>query len=234
MPPNRLKGKGAHRSTVDSKEGQPILTYIIIVISVVVMLLATVYSDSGMLYDEYALRASYFTHGMRVISIFTYMFIHSDWIHLILNCFALWGVGTIMEREIGSLRFGVVFLASSIVAGLQHVLLNPASTTFFVGASGAVFGILATLFLLAPFKRTSLFVVPLPAVLVGALIASIELASVAWANGGILPNDVQIAGFAMGAILSFWIDTKKAIKGLAIGAGVVIIVYLFGVFFNLI
>jgi membrane associated rhomboid family serine protease len=219
---------------VNSKEGRPILTYVIIVVSVIVMIHATITSASSLLYDEYALRASYFTHGMRVISIVTYMFIHSDWIHLILNCFALWGVGTIMEREIGSARFGIVFLTSGVISGLEHVILNPASTEVFVGASGAVFGALATLFLLSPFKRTSLFVVPLPAMLVGVLIASIELASVAWASGGVLANDVQIAGFVTGAALSFWIDTKKAIKGLAIGAGVVIILYMFGLFFNLI
>lgn len=217
-----------------SEEGRPFLTYVIIVVSVIVMLLVTITSAPNLLLDEYALRASYFTHGMRVISIVTYMFIHSDWIHLILNCFALWGIGTIMEREIGSARFGIVFLASGVISGLEHVILYPASTEFFVGASGAVFGVLATLFLLSPFKRTSLFVVPLPAILVGVLMASIELASVAWAGGGVLASDVQIAGFITGATLSFWIDVKKAIKGLAIGAGVVIILYLLGLFFNLI
>lgn len=217
-----------------AKEGKPIFTYIIIAISVVVMLLATVSPSTALLYDEYALHASYFTHGMRLVGVVTYMFIHSDWVHLILNCFALWGVGMIMENEIGSVKFGMVFLASGVVAGLEHVVLNPGSTVAFVGASGAIFGALATLFLLSPFKRTPLFVVPLPAILVGILITSIELASVAWANGGLFPNDVQIAGFVAGAVLSFWIDTKRAIKGLAIGAGAVIVLYMFGVFFNLI
>ncbi len=90
------------------------------------------------------------------------------------------------------------------------------------------------MFLLAPFKKTTLFVVPLPAALIGFLVAAVELASVAWASGGQLVNDVQIAGFLTGAAMSFWVDTKRAIKGLAIGAGVVIILYMLGLFFNLI
>jgi len=230
-----LKGLGGSSFTVKSKEGRPTLTYGIIIVSVIVMLHATIFpAVSSLLYDEYALRPSYFTHGMRVISVVTYMFIHADWVHLILNCFALWGVGTIMEREVGPGRFGVVFFASGVASGLIHVVLNPGSTEAIVGASGAVFGALATLFLLSPFKRTSLFVVPLPTLLIGVLMASIELASVAWAGGAIVASDVQIVGFVTGAALSFWIDVKRAIKGLAIGAGVVIILYLFGMFFGVI
>lgn len=217
-----------------SKEGRPILTYVIIVVSTIIMLHATVTSASSLIIDEYALRASYFAHGMRIISIFTYMFIHADFVHLLLNCFALFCVGSIMEREIGSVRFGLIFLVSGIIAGLEHVITHPASTEVFVGASGAVFGLLATLFLLAPFKKTQLFVVPLPAVLIGFLVAAVELGSVAWASGGQLVNDVQVAGFLTGAAMSFWVDTKRAIKGLAIGAGVVILLYMIGLFFNLI
>jgi len=219
---------------VKGKEGRPILTYVIIVVSVIIMLHATVTSASSLIIDEYALRASYFTHGMRIISIFTYMFIHADFVHLLLNCFALFCVGSIMERELGSIRFGLIFLASGVIAGLEHVITHASSADAFVGASGSIFGLLATLFLLSPFKKTQLFVVPLPAALIGFLVAAIELGSVAWASGGQLVNDVQVAGFLTGAAMSFWVDTKRAIKGLAIGAGVVIVLYMIGLFFNLI
>ncbi len=215
-------------------EGKPLLTYGIIAVSVIVMILASVTSASGVLLDEYALRPSYVTQGMRIVSVVTYSFIHSDWVHLILNCFALLVVGTIMEGEVGSVRFGIVFLASGVISGLIHVILNPASTSLLVGSSGAVFGALATLFLLTPSKKTTLFAVPLPAILVGVLLASIELAGAAWAGGGVLASDVQIAGFVTGAALSFWIDLKRAIKWLSIGAGAVIILYVLGLFFNLI
>jgi membrane associated rhomboid family serine protease len=222
--------------SVKSKEGRPILTYVVIAVSALVMLHETVLpaSASSLLYDEYALSPSYITHGMRIISIVSYMFLHADWVHLILDSFALWGVGTIMEKEIGSARFGIVFLASGVIAGLSHVVLNPSSTIALVGASGAVFGALATLFLLSPFKKTTIFVVPVPAIIIGVLMVSVELASFVWASGMLAANDVQVIGFVTGAVLSFWIDAKRALKWLAIGAGVAIIIYMLGMYLGVI
>jgi membrane associated rhomboid family serine protease len=221
---------------VKSKEGRPILTYVIIAASALVMLHEAILpaSATSLLYDEYALNPSYVTHGMRIISIVSYMFLHADWVHLILDGFALWGVGTIMEREIGSAKFGIVFLASGVIAGLSHVVLNSGSTIALVGASGAVFGTLATIFLLSPFKKTTIFVAPLPAIMVGVLMVSVELASFVWASGTLAANDVQVIGFVTGAVLSFWIDAKQALKWLAIGAGVTIVIYLLGMYLGII
>ena len=215
-------------------EAKPFLTYAIIVAFIVVMIIASTPQATGVIQDEYALRPGYVSQGMRLISVLTYSFVHSDWLHIVLNCFALLLVGTIIEGEVGSPRFGIVFLASGVIAGLAHVILNPGSTVVIVGSSGAVFGVLALLFLLSPFKKTTVFSVPIPAALVGVLVAAIELAGAAWAGGGVLASDVQIAGFVTGAALSFWIDAKKATKWLSIGVGVVVILYLMGLFFNLI
>ncbi len=216
------------------QEAKPFLTYAIIVGWIVVMILASTPPASGVIQDEYALKPSYVSQGMRLISVLTYSFVHSDWVQLVLNCFALFVVGTIIEGEVGSARYGIVFLGSGVIAGLAHIVFNPSSTVVVTGSSGAVFGLLALLFLLAPFKKTTMFGVPIPAALVGVLVASIELAGAAWAGGGVCASDVQIAGFVTGAALSFWIDVKKAIKWLSIGVGVVIVLYALGLFLNLI
>jgi len=78
----------------EAERGRPFLTYAIIVVMAIVMIHATMSSASGRLYDEYALRASYLTHGLRLVSVVTYMFLHSDWVHLLLNCFSLYCVGS--------------------------------------------------------------------------------------------------------------------------------------------
>ena len=44
---------------------------------------------------------------------------------------------------IGSLRFVVLFFAAGLGAAAMHVLVDPSSTTPLVGASGAIFGVLA-------------------------------------------------------------------------------------------
>ncbi len=219
---------------MSSKESRPVLTYLIIVACVIVMIhLSTLPQDVlSVLYDEYALRPSYIIHGIRVISVVTYMFLHADWVHLLLNSFAIWGVGTVIEKSVGSVKFGIVFIASGVVAGLGHVLVSPASSVPLVGASGAVFGVLALVFLLEPFKLTPLFIVPLPAFLVGLLLVSVEVAALIWAQAPLIAHDAHLAGFAAGTVGAFLIDKRKALKGLVIAASVVILLYLVAVFFN--
>lgn len=219
-----------------SREGKPYLTYTIIAVSALIMLQSVLLSPSVLdtLYNEYALNPSYIVHGLRLISIVSYMFLNANWVHLLVNCFVLWGVGTVIEKEIGSTKFGIVFLASGIVAGLSYVFLNDPSTMPLVGASGAIFGVLAVLFLLTPFKKTQLFLAPLPALLIGILMISVEMAALIWSKDPWIAHDAHIAGFVTGGVASFWIDQKRALKGLAIGAGIVIVVYLLGVFLGFI
>jgi membrane associated rhomboid family serine protease len=221
---------------VNSKDSRPVITYMIIIACVIIMIhLSTLPQDvSNVLYNEYALRPSYLTHGMRIISVVTYMFLHAGWVHLLINSFALWGVGTVIEKSVGSVKFGIVFLASGIVAGLGHVLVSPDSSAPLVGASGSVFGVLALVFLLEPFKLTPLFVVPLPAFLVGLLLISVEVAALIWSQSPLIAHDAHLAGFAAGAVGALWIDNRKALKGLVIVASVVILLYLTAIFFNVI
>jgi hypothetical protein len=51
---------------VKSQEGKPFLTYLIVAVSVVVVFFVAITLATVVLFDEYALRASYFTHGMCV------------------------------------------------------------------------------------------------------------------------------------------------------------------------
>lgn len=63
--------------------------------------------------------------------------------HLGCNMAFLAVFGAVVEREIGSLRLLVLYLAAGVAGALLHVAVDPSSTLPLVGASGAVFGILA-------------------------------------------------------------------------------------------
>jgi membrane associated rhomboid family serine protease len=82
----------------------------------------------------------------KVGSLFTYSFLHLTTIHLILNMISLAYFGVIIERSIGSFRFGSIYLISGIGAALFHAsvahFMAQQGHTFLVGASGAIFGIL--------------------------------------------------------------------------------------------
>jgi len=68
-------------------------------------------------------------------------FLHAGLIHLGFNMLILWQLGTLLEPAIGRLRFGVIYFVSLLCGAFGVLLLSPNSLT--VGASGAVFGLMA-------------------------------------------------------------------------------------------
>ena len=76
------------------------------------------------------------TGRFRIWQLFTYMFMHANWSHIIFNMFALWMFGYVLENYWGSRRFLVYYLVCGIGAGLCNLLVPGWGLT--VGASGAV------------------------------------------------------------------------------------------------
>lgn len=75
-------------------------------------------------------------------TLFTAMFMHGGWMHLIGNMWFLWIFGNNIEDACGHGRFIVFYLLTGVLATLAHVAADPASTVPLVGASGAVSGVL--------------------------------------------------------------------------------------------
>jgi membrane associated rhomboid family serine protease len=88
-----------------------------------------------------------------VATLFTYMFLHAGWLHLIGNMAFLWVFADNVEDGFGHLGFIVFFLACGVGAGLTHAFMLPDSRLPLVGASGAVAGVLASYMLLFPRSR---------------------------------------------------------------------------------
>ncbi len=77
--------------------------------------------------------------------IFSSLFLHDPeaLFHLGCNMAFLTVFGTVVEREIGSLPYLALYLAAGVAGALLHVAVDPSSTLPLVGASGAVFGLVA-------------------------------------------------------------------------------------------
>jgi rhomboid protease GluP len=79
----------------------------------------------------------------------TPIFIHAGLLHLLLNSYALWVVGTQVEKLYGSARFLLIYLLSGVggVAGsyFGQIFLHKPSDAVSVGASGAIFGLFGVL-----------------------------------------------------------------------------------------
>lgn len=83
-------------------------------------------------------------------TLFTYAFLHGDWMHLIGNMLFVWVFGDNVEDALGHLKFLVFYLLSAAGAALTHILMAPASEAPLIGASGAAAGIIAAYLMLHP------------------------------------------------------------------------------------
>lgn len=83
-------------------------------------------------------------------SLISSMFLHGGLLHLGGNMLFLWVFGNNIEDTLGKGRYLLFYLGTGIVAGLAHVMVNPASVIPTVGASGAVSGLLGAYIILFP------------------------------------------------------------------------------------
>jgi membrane associated rhomboid family serine protease len=69
------------------------------------------------------------------------MFLHAGLLHIAFNAYALWIFGTVVEQELGRLRFLLIYFVTGIVASAASYAFAPSPFAVGVGASGAIFGI---------------------------------------------------------------------------------------------
>lgn len=223
---------------MDDAEGRerPVVTYLLLSVTALIQIYVSTLTtpDAQALYARYALQPVLLFQGVGLGSLFTYMFLHGSWLHFLVNSIALWGAGGIVERDIGSPFYAVIYIVSGVVAGLVHSFMNISSKIPVVGASGAIFGVIALLFLLMPFKITFALIVPLPSVLVGVMLSAVEFSAVWLSDEGLVAHDAHLAGFIFGCICAFAIDRRRASKGLIVAATVFVILYYLGIHFGLV
>jgi membrane associated rhomboid family serine protease len=111
--------------------------------------------------------------GRQVSNVFTSMFLHGSWMHLLGNMWFLWLFGNNVEDSMTRPRFLAFYLLSGIGAAMLQVMIEPASRVPMVGASGAISGVMGAYLVLYPRARV-FTLVPL-----GFFITSIALP--AWA-----------------------------------------------------
>lgn len=75
-------------------------------------------------------------------TMFSSLFLHGGWLHLIGNLWFLWVFGEALEDDLGHRRFLAFYLFCGFFAGLFHVLASSRLSAPLIGASGAIAGVL--------------------------------------------------------------------------------------------
>jgi membrane associated rhomboid family serine protease len=143
-------------------------TVVLLVVNVVAFVLQNVfYHFSTFPVDGwFALSVEGLRQGF-VWQLLTYQFMHGGWLHLLLNCWAIYVFGREVEETLGRNRFLTLYFASGVIGGLFQalagVLLGGAFAAPVVGASAGAFGLVAafaTLYPERPLMLLLFFIIP--------------------------------------------------------------------------
>jgi|SRR6185295_3701494 len=147
-------------------------------------------------------------------TLFTSMFLHAGWFHLIGNMLFLWIFGDNVEDRLGHIGYTVFYLVCGLGAGAAHILSDPNSQIPTLGASGAISGVMGAYLVFFPRAHVKTFiwlgilyadVVRIPAFIwVGIwIVEQIVLNALAPSGGGGgVAYLAHIGGFGAGAVIA--------------------------------
>lgn len=129
------------------KNSRPIITYILILTNIIVFMLMYMLgngsNDTKTLID-FGANYVILTKSGEYYRIITSAFLHIGAVHLLLNMYSLYIVGTQVEYFYGKIKYLIIYCFSAIMGSLFTVALS-SSNTVAAGASGAIFGLLGAI-----------------------------------------------------------------------------------------
>jgi len=194
-----------------SRRSVPVVTFILIVVNVLVFLLEL---NSGNAFIErwsVVPRRLLANPASDFLTIFTAMFMHGGWLHLLGNMLYLWIFGDNVEDSFGPNGFLIFYLLCGIGATLAQVAADPRSNIPNLGASGAIAGVLASYLVMFPNRQVRVLlgyiVIPMPALIVIGFWFLLQLINGAGSITGAGQSDgiaymAHIGGFISGLLLT--------------------------------
>jgi hypothetical protein len=161
-----------------------------------------------------ALAGRHYTMEQALLPLFTCMFLHGGFLHILGNMWFLWIFGGNVEDRFGSLPYLAFYLVCGIGSGISQVLFSWGSHIPSIGASGAISGVLGAYVVFFPRSRI-LTLVPLfiifflwriPAIIFIGLWFAMQflsgVVSLAQANVGGVAWWAHVGGFLLGMLIA--------------------------------
>jgi membrane associated rhomboid family serine protease len=139
------------------------------------------------------------------LTIFTSMFMHGGWLHIIGNMWFLWIFGDNVEDAMGSFKFLIFYLLCGVAAAAAQIFSQPGSAIPMVGASGAIAGVLGAYLMLYPHARVRcllfLFIIFFTVYVPAWLVLGLWFVSQFLMPGSGIAWMAHVGGFVVGFIL---------------------------------
>jgi membrane associated rhomboid family serine protease len=151
-----------------------------------------------------------------LVPIFTSMFLHGGWLHLLGNMLFLFVFGRSVEDRYGHFKFLFLYFLSGFAGAILHIILNAGSHMPSIGASGAIAGVLGAYFVSFPRARITTLIflifffwmIELPAILVLGywfliqFVTGYQMLAIQSATGGGVAWWAHVGGFMTGLALA--------------------------------
>jgi membrane associated rhomboid family serine protease len=172
------------------------VTLTLIAINCLVFILNSLFPDTRVIL---AMNPLYVVKGGAFWQVFTYMFVHADVSHLLVNMLGLFFFGAAVEHRMGSNEFLLFYLLTGTLAGLFSLGVYAATASWFVmllGASGAIFAVLLAFATLFPTEDIYIWgLLPIRAPILVLLYVGVELVSQFFSIQSGVAHLTHLAGF---------------------------------------
>jgi membrane associated rhomboid family serine protease len=168
-----------------SRSSAPVVTQALIAINVLVFVAETAtgsplggvsQSGVGTLYVKGALYGPFISILHQYYRLLTAGFLHDGILHIAFNMWFLYIMGPMLENAVGRLNYAVVYFVSLLAGSFGALLFTPLDPS--VGASGALFGVLGALIVVAYYRRISIWQSGLALILIINIVFSLTVADI--------------------------------------------------------
>jgi membrane associated rhomboid family serine protease len=191
----------------------PLITYLLIAANFFVFFIELAAGDTFINTWSFVPAVFQANHFFGWITVFTSMFMHGGWLHILGNMLYLWIFGDNVEDQLGHGRFLVFYLLCGIAATFAQMALDPSSEIGSLGASGAIAGVLAAYLVLFPRQRVRVlvlnFVIPMPAIIVIGIWFVLQIFSQLGGSSDGVAYMAHIGGFITGLVLVMLLRKRR-------------------------
>ena len=165
--------------------------------------------------EKFAMPPYYIIRGEKLHTLFTSMFLHAGWLHLLGNMLYLYIFGDNVEDVFGHMSYLIFYIICGLAGSFTYIMSLESfiQTDLVVGASGAISGVLGAYLVLYPKARilTLIFpvIVPIPAVIFIGFWFLMQWLNVIFVSGEMVAYWAHIGGFIAGMILALIFGLKR-------------------------
>lgn len=179
----------------------PMITYILIAFNVIMFIVPALFSESQNIILDFCVHGPSIRYG-QYYRIITGTFLHKGIIHLAINCYSLYILGSQLESFLGKWKYLIIYTISAVFGSLFSITFNGDVAS--VGASGAIFGLMGALLYFGYHYRVYLGNV-LKSQIIPLIIVNLVMGFIA--SG--VDNAAHIGGLVGGALTTMALGVKN-------------------------